>query len=224
MSPPVPDLPRIGSPPLRDPAGFPAQGRPRPHGPQTRHRIFVAVQLAPHLQEAIARVPSHFESAASGLRWVPVGNLHLTLRFLGEITEAQVKRVGEATHEVALGASPFTITLAGLGAFPSPRRPRVVWVGVAEGSPRLVALAEALDEAIVRRKFPREPRPFQPHLTVARTRTGASPPDLTGDLARAGTPVIGTQEVAALTVMESFLRPSGPAYREVAQERLQGSS
>jgi RNA 2',3'-cyclic 3'-phosphodiesterase len=219
----VSDLPHIGSPPLRDPAGSPAQERPRPRGPHTRHRIFVAVKLAPHLQEAIARVPSRFESVASALRWVPVGNLHLTLRFLGEITEAQVKRVGEATHAVALGASPFTITLAGLGAFPSPLRPRVVWVGVAEGSQRLVALAEALNEEIVRRKFPREPRPFQPHLTVARARTGVSPLDLTGDLARAGAPVIGSQEVAALTIMESFLRTSGSAYQEVAQERLQGS-
>ena len=165
-------------------------------------------------------MPDRFGDASSGLRWVPPSNLHLTLKFLGEITAAQMAKVADAAREVAQSTVPFAITLAGLGAFPSARRPRVVWIGVTDGADRLVAVAEALAAALARRRFPREPRSFQPHLTVARVRTGGPPPDLTADLARAGSPLIGTQEVAALAVMESFLRPSGPVYQEVAEGRF----
>ena len=189
---------------------------------RTRHRIFVAVEVASHIKEALAGIPDRLGTPSRMLRWVPPTNLHLTLRFLGEITEAQVAKVTEATRQAARTSAPFSITLTGLGAFPSPRRPRVVWVGVSEGADRLMALAEALEEEIVRRKFPREARSFQPHLTVARVRAGGRPPDLTGGLAGARVSVIGTQEVAALSVMESVLHPSGPVYREVAEERLAG--
>lgn len=204
-----------------DPAAAAAPGDTRFRDPQARYRIFVAVELAPPLREAIAGVRVRLGDASQTLRWVPPDNLHLTLRFLGEITAAQVTRATEAMREAAQVAAPFTITLAGLGAFPSPRRPRVVWIGVAEGADRLVALAGALEQAMQRRKFPREARPFQAHLTVARVRTGP-PHDLTEDLAEVGRPLIGTQEVAALVVMESVLRPSGPVYREVAQASLSG--
>jgi RNA 2',3'-cyclic 3'-phosphodiesterase len=188
----------------------------------TRHRIFVAVDVAPHIKETLAGIPDRLGTASRMLRWVPPDNLHLTLRFLGEITAAQAARVAEAARQAARTAAPFSVTLDGLGAFPSPRRPRVVWVGIADGADRLTALARALEEEIVHRKFPREPRSFQPHLTVARVRAGGPPPDLTAGLANAGVSVIGTQEVAALVVMESFLHPSGPEYREVARASLGG--
>lgn len=221
MSPGVPNARRADVAPPGDPAAAAAPGGTRFRDPQARHRIFVAVALAPHLREAIAGVRVRLGDASQALRWVPPDNLHLTLRFLGEITAAQVTRATEATREAVQAAAPFTITLVGLGAFPSARRPRVVWIGVAEGADRLIALAEALEKAMQRRKFPREPRAFQAHLTVARARMG-SPPDLTEVLAGVGRPLIGTQEVAALVVMESDLRPSGPVYREVAQASLSG--
>lgn len=196
-------------------------GEARPGGARARQRIFVAVVLTRELREAIGGVRTLLGGASERLRWVPPENLHLTLKFLGEITPAQMARVVEATREAAQGVAPFAITLAGLGAFPTARRPRVVWVGVHEGSERLVALAGVLDRALGRRKFSREARPFQAHLTVARARTGV-PPDLTQVLAGAGAPRIGTQEVDALVVIESLLRPSGPIYQEVARELLHG--
>lgn len=209
-------MPRSGSaepePPVPEEAP-PADAR-------TRHRIFVAVQVAPHIRGALASIPDRLGTASRMLRWVPPDNLHLTLRFLGEITGTQAARVAEAARQAARTAMPFSITLAGLGAFPSPRRPRVVWVGIADGADRLTALAGALEEEIVHRKFPREPRSFQPHLTVARVRAGGRPPDLTAGLATSGVSVIGTQEVVALVVMESVLHPSGSEYREVAKVRL----
>ena len=204
------------------PADRSAAAADRDVGPdaRTRHRIFVAVEIAPHIKGALSGLPGHLGMASRILRWVPPDNLHLTLRFLGGITATQTARVAEAAREAARTCVPFSVTLAGLGAFPSLRRPRVVWVGIADGADRLTALARALEEEIARRKFPRESRPFQPHLTVARVRAGSPPRDLTADFAHSGVSVIGAQDVTALIVMESFLHPSGSEYREVAQAPL----
>lgn len=187
-----------------------------------RHRIFVAVALAPALRASATGMRATLGAAAERLRWVPPENLHLTVRFLGEITEAQVRRVVEAVRETAAPVTPFAITLAGAGAFPTPRAPRIAWVGVTEGADHLVNLAETLEAALRRRKFPGEARPFRPHLTVARARSGGRPPDLTVALAGAALFVAGTQRVDALVVMESMLRPSGPTYQEVARELFLG--
>ncbi len=194
-----------------------------PHRIQ-RHRIFVAVNLAPELRESITAARTVLGAAALRLRWVPPQNLHLTLRFLGPITETQMARVAEAAGEAVSSVPPFSITLAGLGAFPLPRSPRVLWVGVAEGADRLTGVAEALEAALRRRKFPAEPRAFTPHLTVARARSEGRPPDLTSVLAEAGVAsfVAGTQVVDALAVVESTLRPTGPIYQEVARAPLGG--
>ena len=183
-------------------------------------RVFVAVALVPALREAIGGARSRLDSAGSALRWVPPDNLHFTLKFLGEIAEARVAGVADAAREVAGRTGRFEITLAGLGAFPSPRRPQVVWVGVGDGADRLVALAGDLDTALYRLKFPREHRPFQPHLTVARVRRAGPVPDLSGPLDGLAGLVLGSQPVDALLVMESTLNPSGATYRPVDTVRL----
>jgi 2'-5' RNA ligase len=185
-----------------------------------RHRIFVAVLLSPALLERVLEVRERLGEAAARLRWVAPENLHLTLRFLGALADAQVARVVEAAREAAAAASPFEITLAGMGAFPSGRAPRAVWVGVADGADRLVALAASLEAALRRRRLPPADRPFRPHLTVARVRGEGRPVDLSAVLPGPEACPIGTQRVDVLAVVESTLRPSGPIYREVARGPL----
>lgn len=180
-----------------------------------RRRIFIAVPLGPSLQEAAQRVRLIVEREAHRFRWVASHNLHLTLRFLGEITDAQVDRAVEAARDAAKGSAPFSVTLEGVGGFPSLRSPRVLWVGVTAGAEQLTALAGLLDVALRARHFPRDDRPFHPHLTVARARNEGRPPDLSG---LAGEAVfLGSQQVDALVVMESVLGRSGPTYTEVAR-------
>jgi 2'-5' RNA ligase len=186
----------------------------------TRHRIFIAVTLAPALREAVTACRTTLGEAADRFRWVPAQNLHFTLRFLGPITDAQVARAVDATREAAASGVSFAITLAGMGAFPSRRSPRVVWVGVTEGAERLVALASSLEAALRQRKFPPADHPFQAHLTVARARSEGRPPDLSAALPSQDSHCVGTQRVDALAVMESTLRPSGSIYHEVDREVL----
>ena len=183
-------------------------------------RIFVAVALAPALRRAVADLEPRLGAAGHSLRWVPPHNLHFTLKFLGEITAAQLAKVSAVTRTVGAGAQSFAITLADVGAFPSPRRPQVVWVGVAGGADHLSALAGDLDTVLHRMKFPKEPRPFRPHLTVARVKRSGPAPDLTELLGSLGGIVLGTQQVTALLVMESILHPSGAVYRQVDEVRL----
>ena len=191
-------------------------------GRAARRRIFVAVTLAPALLAAVGGVRSRLAEVDSGLRWMPPGNLHFTLKFLGGITSPQLTGVVTAAREVAARTRRFSITLAGLGAFPSSRRPRVVWIGVSSGAGHLVALAEDLDVALRQMRVAREDRPFRPHLTIARVRDASPAADLSNEVGALRELEWGSQTVDALCVMESHLRPSGAVYQQVEEVRLRG--
>jgi RNA 2',3'-cyclic 3'-phosphodiesterase len=134
-------------------------------------RVFLAVPLPGEIALAIgdrlAGVPG---------RVVPSSNLHLTLRFLGQVDQLGYERFLGALYQAHLGAS-FGVSLGDWGAFPNPRRATVLWLAVVEGVDRLGELAEVAEEAALRAGLGAEERPFQPHLTVSRIRP---PADLTG--------------------------------------------
>jgi len=183
-------------------------------------RIFVAVALDPALRDAVLALERRLEDAGARLRWVKPENLHFTLRFLGEISEPQLNRVRSAVRDASAGIAPFRIVLASIGAFPSARRPQVLWAGIREGVEAMEELARRLDDALALERFPREPRGFTPHLTLARVKDAR----LWGDLSRV-LPVfegedVGEQDVTSLLVMESVLRPQGPIYTPVEEVRL----
>ena len=190
-------------------------------GRVARRRIFVAVALAPPLLAAVSGVRARLAEADSMLRWLRPENLHFTLKFLGGITPSQLTGVVAAAHEVAARTHRFSITLAGLGAFPSARRPRVVWIGVSSGADHLVALAKDLD-VVLRQPRAREDRPFRPHLTIARVRDAAPPRDLSKEIGVLRELEWGSQTVGAIRVMESHLRPSGAVYQQVEEVGLGG--
>jgi 2'-5' RNA ligase len=139
--------------------------------PERAHRLFVAIPVDAAALEACRRLiePVRTGPAGRGARWVRTENLHLTLRFLGETPPDRVPEVAAAVREAAAGHAAFEVRLAGAGAFPSPARPRALWLGVARGAVEAGAIAEALQAPLVALGWPREERPFRPHLTVART-------------------------------------------------------
>ncbi len=190
----------------------PAQG--------ARHRIFIAVGLDPGLRHQIVAVEQNLEAAGAPLRWIPVENLHFTVRFLGEITIAQLAQVKLAVREVAAATSSFRLSLRGVGAFPSLRRPQVIWVGVAEGSEELAAVSVRLDEVLARERFPREDRPFVAHLTLTRVRGRRLWGDLVRSLSGFQETPVGDQEVRSLDVMESHIRPGGARYTRLEEVPL----
>jgi 2'-5' RNA ligase len=189
-----------------------------------RLRCFVAVNLPEGIREGIGAFLDREAGGVPGVAWVAPPRLHMTLKFLGDVEERRIPGLGEALDAGLSGAAPFTLGLQGAGAFPSVERPRVVWVGVSAGARELAALAGAVEDALAPLGFPREPRPFAPHLTVgrvrARIREAGALPRLVSAAARAP---FGSFLVPAAHLMRSELFPSGPTYSILHETSLSGT-
>lgn len=173
-------------------------------------RTFVAVLLPDDVRARLAARVAELRPQAPGLAWVRAENLHLTVRFLGEVGPAALERVREAVAVAATAVAPFPVEVGGLGGFPSGRPPRVVWAGVVAGREGLVALHAALDAALVARGVPGESRAFHPHVTLARARDRRGAARLEGLLGEG--PRFGQVRVATLHLMRSELEPGGSRY------------
>lgn len=163
----------------------------------TGRRLFVAIPIPPNVRESITAVVDSVRAAGDpavrDVRWVRLDGLHLTLRFLGPTEEDRIAAVTAAVDRTAGATQPFSVVIARGGAFPSVARPRALWLGVAEGAADLGATATGLDEALGESGWPRDERPYRPHLTLARS-----------DGVRAGPAVARRLIDAAETVREPF--------------------
>ena len=154
------------------------------------------------------------------MAWVAPANLHLTLKFLGAVPEDRIDAVAGALGEAIRDAHPFQARMRGLGAFPSAGRPRVVWAGVTEGVSEMTALAQRVDAALAALGFPRDERPFSPHVTLGRVRQPGRNPALTDALAGEAAREFGQMHVPSASLMQSQLGPRGARYTELAAVRL----
>jgi 2'-5' RNA ligase len=173
-------------------------------------RTFLALELPETIKAVLRRRIEGLAHALPDVRFVDVAGLHLTLAFLGELDNAQLAAATEAAEEAASAHAPITLRLARLGTFGSARSPRVIWVGLAGEVAQLGALQSTLADALAARGFPREARPFAPHLTLARIKKPLSD-DLLAALARLqGEPAPDAAwQADALSVMKSeLLRPA----------------
>jgi len=188
-------------------------------------RCFVAVDLSAEVRAAVAAVQARVHAAAprADVRWLDPQTFHLTLKFLGNVPDARVPAVSAALEGVVSGPT-LALEAHGLGAFPSLRRPRVLWAGIAGGAPRLVALALNVDRALAALGFPPEERPFRAHLTIGRVR---SPRDA-GALAKAveaeATTALGAWTVGEVILYQSRLKPTGAVHEKVSRHRLRGAA
>jgi RNA 2',3'-cyclic 3'-phosphodiesterase len=132
-------------------------------------RAFVAIFPPPEVREALLRTARRHPMSGEA-RWIPAPNVHLTLKFLGDVTDEQLGRIDAALDEVSGRHDPFEIVPSNLGAFPSSRKARILWVGVGEGSERLRALADDVCGSLEPLGFAREGRPYTAHVTLGRAR------------------------------------------------------
>lgn len=149
---------------------------------------------------------------------VAVDNLHVTLKFFGDVPREQTAAIGRTLQEVAAAAEAFDVVLKGLGAFPHPGRPSVIWAGMDNAEP-LVQLAVELEDRLEALGYVRESRPFHPHLTLARIK--ARPPEsLRGLLQQCEATEFGTAVIDHVDLYESELRREGPRYTVLARGGL----
>jgi 2'-5' RNA ligase len=180
-------------------------------------RSFVAILLPHDLRESIAATIEALRPLGTAVAWVPAPNLHITLQFLGNQTEERLAEAAAALDEASIGCAPLDITFHGIGAFPGLERPRILWIGVAQGALEVRTLQARVADALARRGFAPEDRPWHPHLTIGRVfderrwRREAGPP-LRGALAKAAATRFGTVRVTEVALMRSDLSPKGARY------------
>jgi 2'-5' RNA ligase len=207
--------------------GRPWGGQPRAEDdPPGTSRLFIAVPVADDVRLAVGRL---MEAAAGGPveervlgqpRWVRVEGLHLTLRFLGPTLDARQAEVAAAIGAACRGAGPFQVGLSGAGGFPTQQRPRVLWVGITDGTPELEELSGRLDVELQRLGWPPEGRPFQAHLTVARTDGVAGAGEVAARLVAAAQGVTLTWQADRVVLYRSHLGRGPARYEALAETRL----
>ena len=181
-------------------------------------RLFIALPAPPAVQQAAGQVIAGLRGAGD-VRWVTPERLHLTLKFLGATPAEKVEGISAALAEKANAFSSFMVYLGGAGAFPGSRRPQTLWMGVeGEGTATLARLADEIDRAVHRFGFDREKRAFRAHLTIGRVRSQRGLRELS---ARLGALESGSAEpvpwpVEEFHLVQSILRPDGPAYTPLA--------
>ena len=139
-------------------------------------RSFIAIELPDELKRALTRLQAQLKASdPPSVKWVDASSIHLTLKFLGNVTFKQIEEITRAMAKAAAGISPFRLEVKDLGVFPGPTRVRVVWVGLGGEIDRLTQLQEKIEAKVAPLGFPSEGRPFTPHLTLARVREQATP-------------------------------------------------
>lgn len=175
-------------------------------------RVFVAVFPPGAVRRAAAALIDGLRRPNDGVSWVKEDNLHYTLRFIGEVGDDGARRVADGARDAAARHAAFDAALGGVGAFPNPRRVRVLWLGMTRGGEALEALAKSLEQSLARRGWAPEGRGFTAHLTIGRVREPRE--DWTESLAAACLPDGAATgfRVDRLAVVESRLHPKGSIY------------
>ncbi len=167
-------------------------------------RLFVAIDLPEGVKEEVFSKKSEFD--LERVRWVRKENLHLTLKFLGNVNEKALPSIKKSLQEIASQTKAFSFKLHDFGAFPTLKRARVLWIGVSDGNYEVIKLAELIDQQLSRLGFEKEKRKFHPHITLARLKIPAplhKIPTLDKEIE------IKAEEII---LFQSILKPEGPTY------------
>jgi 2'-5' RNA ligase len=179
-------------------------------------RTFVAILLDGSTRARLASAVDGLRGAAPGVAWVAEANLHATLKFLGRVDAARLDAAARALRSTVARGPAFSMEIKGLGAFPTPTRPRVIWAGVAGGAEACAAVAEHVEHALAPLGFSAEARAFSPHVTLGRVREPWRDERLAA-LIRAGAATdFGTVPVRSVSLMRSDLSPRGARYTELS--------
>jgi 2'-5' RNA ligase len=182
-------------------------------------RTFICIEIPETIKERIAELQRALRRIDSRVSWTKPSNIHLTLKFLGDVSESRIDSVRLATERAAISIAPFEIEVGGAGCFPSPRAPRVLWIGLVTLPDALKQLHERLEAELFREGFPREAKRFAPHLTIGRVRDPRNGSRLAEELQATG---FASEKYGAgeIIVMSSELRPTGSVYTPQATIRL----
>ena len=188
-------------------------------------RTFVAVDIDTAVRDCAAELIDEFSAAGADVKWVQPHNLHLTLKFLGNVDSGEIHQVCGAVQRAVGDVAPFDFELRGAGAFPNANRPRTLWLGVGRGEKEMAELNKLIESPLAKLGFPKESRRFHPHLTIGRARRGGPGVGELGKLiGQYADFELGRTTVSEVIVFSSQLDRSGPTYEALARAELRGRS
>ena len=178
-------------------------------------RSFIAIEIPPPLRSRLAELQLELKRAAADVKWVRPEGVHFTLKFLGSIGEDDVDRISLALSPLVEKCPPFELRVKGLGGFPSSRNPRVIWVGMDQGTEVASSLQREIEQKLSALGFPPETRPFSPHLTLGRIRSSKGMGSLAQSLQTQKDVELGNFFAREVFLIKSDLQPSGAVYTKL---------
>ncbi len=185
-----------------------------------RMRLFIAIELPPEIKQGIAKVQEQLRETGANAGWTRPEGLHLTLKFLGEISEEKASVIMAALTGAAEGSGKLNLEVAGAGAFPNEKNPRVLWLGVTGDVEKLGSLQAAVENAMTGLGFEREERTFSPHLTLARIKFPKPRDNWQQKIESIRNVKLGGFEAGHISMMKSELKREGAVYTEVGRVEL----
>ncbi len=182
-------------------------------------RTFICIEIPESIKDRISKLQETLRRIDAQVSWAKPSNIHLTLKFLGGVEASRIERISKALERAANGISSFEVEVDGAGCFPSPRNPRVLWVGVSNVPEQAQQLYSNIEDELAREGFEREQREFSPHLTIGRIRTPHNAARVAEGLIASGFES-ETFMATEVIVMRSDLKATGSIYTPQAVIRL----
>lgn len=179
-------------------------------------RTFIAIELEEEIKKSLSEVYAELKKSDEDIKWVNPQNIHLTLKFLGEVPEQKIPRIAQLLKELAGATKPFTIEIKNIGGFPNLKSPRVIWANLEKGKEELTQLALTIEDALVSLKFPKENRVFSTHFTLGRVRYIKDRQGFQRKVEQIQFPPL-SQEVKSIILFKSTLTPKGPIYEKLSE-------
>lgn len=182
-------------------------------------RCFIAIDMPEDIKVSISNVIEKAGQKVKGIRWVSAQNIHLTLKFLGDVKEELMHDIEKGLSAVCINHAPFTINIRGAGAFPNFKYPNVLWIGIDE-SEKLEGLYHDIEDSMNELGFEKEDRRFSPHLTIGRVKDRKGVEPAIEELYTFKDTFLGSIEVKEVLLMQSILKPAGAEYSVLAKFKL----
>jgi len=188
-----------------------------------RTRTFIAVDLGAGIRKSAVAFQKALALCGADVNWVEAENLHVTLNFLGEVDDKELHAVCRAVKKAVAKAPPFKLRVNGLGAFPTPRRPKTLWAGITDGATDLAKLHGLIEGPLIEIGcYRREDRPYTPHLTLGRIKGETDSETIAQELPKHMAWDGGHTVIEQLLIFSSELRREGPTYSVVGRAALDG--
>ena len=185
-------------------------------------RAFIAIGLPQEIKDFLSQLQEELKATGADVKWVKPDNIHLTLKFLGEIDDKKLEKIIEIIDEAAKEKDKFQVRISSLGAFPKIDFPRVIWVGIDTPDKDIKQIAESLEEKIAKIGIPKEDRPFSSHITIGRTKSTLNREKLVQGLKNKVE--LGGKKLefyaTKITLFKSTLSPKGPIYEALKESNL----